>query len=250
MMVAHELTSYEVIRESIVNDILRGKYEVGQMIPKQVQLAEMFGVSRGTVRKAIDELVQRGMLSTVKGVGTFVATKKTSQSAQRPVSFSKAKRVSRDILTSKVIEIREIAAEPWMAKQLCIPVGVAIVIIKRVRIVSGNPENYQISYLARQRMGNIDFAGADLVKGSLYELIWEQTGLLVTKKDEEIRAIRCPEDVALELNMGQNDPVLLILRTSYGQDGLPVVFCEDYECTDIKGLRISTDYTRSDQPLD
>lgn len=247
---ARELTSYEVIRESIVNDILRGKYEVGQMIPKQVQLAEMFGVSRGTVRKAIDELVQRGVLSTVKGVGTFVATnKKERQSAQRPVSFSKAKRISRDILTSKVMEIREIVAEPWMARQLCIPVGAAIVVIKRVRIVWGNPENYQISYLARQRMGKTDFGRADLEKGSLYELIWEQTGLLVVKKDEEIRAISCPEDVAVELNMRKDDPVLLILRTSYSPDGLPVEYCEDYECTDIKGLRISTDYARNDQAV-
>lgn len=251
MTIAHELISHEVIRESIVNDIFRGKYDVGQMIPKQVELAAMFGVSRGTVRKAIDELVQRGVLSTVKGVGTFVATnKKERQSAQRPISFSKAKLVTRDILTSKVVEIREMAAEPWMAKQLCIPVGAGIVVIKRVRIVLGNPENYQVSYLARQRMGKIDFSRADLVKGSLYELIWEQTGLLVLKKDEEIRAIRCPGDVAIELNMREDDPVLLILRTSYSQDGLPVEYCEDYECTDIKGLRISTDYTRNDQPAD
>jgi len=242
-----KLVSHEVIRESIVNDILRGKYEVGQMIPKQLELAEMFGVSRGTVRKAIDELVQKGVLITVKGRGTFVLANRSERRAtQRPLSFSKAKRVKPGTLTSKVISIQEIMAEPWMAKQLCIPMGSTVILIKRVRFVRGNPENYQISYLARQRMGNIDFAGADLVNGSLYELIWEHTGLLVTEKHEEIRAVRCPKPVAVELNIHKDDPVLLILRTSYSDDGLPLEYCEDYECTDIKGLRILTKYAPSE----
>lgn len=237
---------YEVVRESIVNDILRGKYEPGDMIPKQNELAVHFDVSRGTVRKAINELVQRGVLSTVKGVGTFVVDYKQSRrAAQRTSSFSQSKRVKANTLTSKVLEIKEIEAPPWLAKQLEVPVSSTVIVIKRVRLVKGIPENYQISYIARKNVPNIDFSAADLIKGSLFSLLENEANLIISEKDEEIRAVRCPAQVAEELFMNEDDPVILIIRTSYTQTGLPVEYCEDYECTDIKGLKISSRYNQT-----
>ena len=62
---------HKQIKEDIVEDILGGVYEPGDMIPKQSDYAKEYNVSRLTVRKAIDDLVAKGILRTEKGKGTL-----------------------------------------------------------------------------------------------------------------------------------------------------------------------------------
>lgn len=235
------MDSYKMIRQQIIDDIERGIYEPGDTIPKQMEFAEKYSVSRGTIRKALDELIQRGVLVTTKGRGTIVANYKMSrQQAYRPLSFSASKRVKEKKLRSKLIELKELNAEPWLAKQLSISVGAPVIFIKRVRIVEDNPENYQFSYISKAKFGSLEPDILDLENSSLFEYISQETGLYAMMKDEEIRAVHCPEDVAKELHMQTSDPILLVMRTVYSQDNLPLEYCEDYECTDIKGLKITT----------
>lgn len=236
------MDSYKIIRQQIVNDIERGIYRPGEIIPKQMEFAEQYGVSRGTIRKALDDLIERGVLITTKGRGTVVAEHKAeTRDIYRPLSFSESKRVDPKKLESKVIKIEKLAAAPWLARVLQISVGSEVFYIKRVRILDGSPENYQCSYISQSRIQNLDLANLDLEHHSLFAIIRETTGLYAMKKTEEIRAVRCPQYVAEELRMQEGDPVLLIMRTVYGQDHLPLEYCEDYECTDAKGLVITTE---------
>ncbi len=235
------IDSYKMIRQQIIDDIERGVYEPGDTIPKQMEFAERYGVSRGTVRKAVDDLIRRGVLITTKGKGTVVADYNSGVKDQfRPWSFSESKRVDKRTLESKTIEIRQIPAEPWLAKQLRISVGAPVVNIKRVRILDGIPENYQCSYISQAKIAGVNLEAVDLEHSSLFGAIGEATGLYAMMKNEEVRAVRCPDYVAAELQMQANDPVLLIMRTVYSQDNLPLEYCEDYECTDVKGLMITT----------
>lgn len=244
------MDSYKMIRQQIINDIERGVYEPGDTIPRQIEFAERFGVSRGTVRKAVDDLIRRGVLITTKGKGTVVAEYNAGPRDQyRPWSFSESKRVEQGELKSRTIEIREIPAEPWLAKQLHISVGAPVVFIKRVRILNDVPENYQCSYISRSRIADLELNSLDLDHHSLFGYISEATGLYAMMKNEEIRAVRCPGFVAGELQIQVNDPVLLIMRTVYGQDNLPLEYCEDYECTDVKGLMITTRRTQQSQDM-
>lgn len=248
------IDSYRIIREQIINDIERGVYMPGDTIPRQMEIAEQYNVSRGTVRKALDDLIKRGVLATTKGKGTVVAQFDSgAKDVYRPLSFSKSKRVESSKLRSKVIAIQKIPAEPWLAKQLKISIGAPVIYLKRVRILDGIPENYQCSYFSCSRIEGVDLENFDLEQGSLFEHISRETGLYAVMKSEEIRAVFCPDYVAEELQMHTNDPVLLIMRTVYGQDGLPLEYCEDYECTNVKGLLIvtrgSVDYEKVTEAL-
>ena len=64
---------YKKIKEQILNDIAKGIYGPGDMLPKQTEFADAYGVSRVTVREAFNELKLRGILVSKKGKGTFVA---------------------------------------------------------------------------------------------------------------------------------------------------------------------------------
>lgn len=249
------IDSYKLIREQIINDIERGVYQPGDTIPKQMEFAGRYNVSRGTVRKALDDLIKRGVLVTTKGKGTIVAPFDTgAKDVYRPLSFSKSKRVDSNKLRSKVIEIRKITAEPWLAKQLKISIGAPVIYLRRVRILDGRPENYQCSYFSCERIEGVELESLDLEHGSLFEYISRETGLYAVMKSEEIRAVFCPDFVAEELQMHANDPVLLIMRTVFGQDDMPLEYCEDYECTNVKGLLIvtrgSVDYEKISEGMD
>lgn len=235
------MDSYKMIRQQIIDDIERGVYEPGSTIPKQIELAEKYGVSRGTIRKALDDLIRRKVLITTKGTGTVVAELgREHADAYRPLSFSESKRVDQKNLRSKVLEVKKMTAEPWLAKQLYISVGAPVIHLKRVRILDGVPENYQCSYLSLARIAEMDIEQLDLETGSLFEAIRQETGLYAAMKNEEIRAVHCPDYVAEELHIEENAPVVLVMRTVFAQDNRPLEYCEDYECTDIKGLFFTT----------
>ena len=235
-----QIPAHIQIRDSIINDIMRDIYEPGSMLPKQTYYAEKFGVSRSTVRKAIDDLVSRNVLVTVKGQGTYVCDYKRSRhGVKRSLSFSEAVQPERKLL-SKVLLIKETAATIGIARQLRIEEGAPVLCIKRLRIIDGVPNSLQISHLNLKQVEQVDFENADLERGSLFTLLREQAGLAPEYQEEEIRAVRCPADVSYLLQVEENDPVLMIFRTVYDRNNEPMEYCEDYECTDLKGLKITT----------
>ncbi len=233
--------AYKVIREDIVQDILNGVYEPGQLIKGQEFYAKKFGVSRTTVRKAIDDLTNRGVLIPIKGKGTFVRNgNRSKEKGNRKLSFSGVDRVKHERLTSKVIEISTLPASASVSKHLKIEEGGLVICIKRLRLVSDIPENYQICYINKRSVEAIDFEKEYLETGSLFELLQNKAKLIPKYSEEEIRAVRCPARVAEEFGIERNDPVLLITRTTYTIDNMPMEYCEDYECTDFKGLKVRT----------
>lgn len=237
----YTMALYKAIREDIVQDILTGAYEPGQMIHGQEVYAKKFSVSRATVRKAIDELVDKKMLFTIKGKGTYVSENNRSKARSgRKLSFSESERVKTQQLTSKMIALYECEANRRVARQLGIALDDQVVCLKRLRMVNGIPENYQISYLNKELIKDIDFSKEDLDASFLFRLLREKARLVPKYSDEEIRAVVCPAEIAEKLGVEKNDPILFIRRTTYSQEGLVMEYCEDYECSDVKGLKIRT----------
>ena len=229
-----------LIRDSIINDIMRDIYEPGSLLPKQTYYAEKFGVSRSTVRKAIDDLVSRNVLITVKGQGTYVCDYKRSRHGiVRSLSFSDAVQPERQLI-SKTLFLGEAVATLGVAKQLHIREGDPIICLKRLRIIDDVPNSFQNSHLNIQKVKHIDFSKVNLERDSLFRVLREEAGLIPTYQEEEIRAVRCPADISYLLHIAENDPVLMIFRTVYDQNNVPMEYCEDYECTDLKGLKITT----------
>ena len=232
---------YKVIRESIVQDILSGVYESGDMINGQDYYARKFNVSRATVRKAIDELVERQVLYTEKGKGTFVSNMRTNKERERrKLSFSESPRRKTHKFETVLDGLVYQKADLKIAKQLQINVGDEVVRIQRIRIVDGIAENYQTSYINCKLVYNIDFKNEDLNNNSLFELLREESNLVPKYSDEEIRAISCPKEVEGKLPIKEGEPILFIKRVTYTKEDIVMEYCEDYECSDIKGLKVRT----------
>lgn len=237
---AHKkVPEHTLIRDSIVNDIIRGVYEKGSMIPKQEFFSQKFGVSRTTVRKATDELIRNGILVSVKGKGTFVCD--YGENVHLPVRPVIAERTeNRHKLLSRTISIETIPAGEAVAKQLRVPAGSEVVRIERVRLLDGKPLCVQISFFNGADVKDVEFTKEYLDTGSLFRLLEEKANLVAAFQDEVMRAIGCPPRIAAYLDMEPQAPVIMIFRTAYARDGRVMEYCEDYENTDFQGLSICT----------
>lgn len=214
---------YKKIEEDIVTDILNGVYREGDVLKGQNEYAAEYNTSRTCIRRALSELIKKGVLESAQGKGTFVKRKDPETGQQRRF---------------KVVEISREKADKRVASSLKIGEGGEVYRLERIRIVDGRAENYQISYISRDLMPDVDFTKEDMEHGSIYYYLSSVAKMLPQYSDERIYAVECPRMVAESFRISKKSPVLLIHRTTYSMDGLVMEYCLDYLAPDINGLGI------------
>ena len=126
----------EIMRERIFTK----QWTAGSKIPSEHELMSVFGVARGTVRKALKSLVEEGLLVQVRGSGTYVAEPGISHPAGvRPLSFADSLREQGKEFETHVLEQRVTPASAEVAAELGIEPGVESMFMRRVRTVDGEP---------------------------------------------------------------------------------------------------------------
>lgn len=226
---------YMNICYQIIDDIVKNKYSVGDLIPTQNELAEKFQVSRTTIREAVKELIRRNILKAVKGKGTFVVAKPgelARNSHTEGFSGAQFRNIGREV-HSKVILIEEIPADKKLSNKLIVPEKSSITHIRRIRYVDLIPLCVDDAYLVTKYLGGIDFLKEDLETGSLYKILEEKAGIYFRYVEEKYRAVGCSKEFAAYLGISANEPVLGIEMISCDEFGKPVEYCENYERSDL-----------------
>lgn len=232
---------FKRIKEDIVDDILSSVYEPGDMIPSQEDYALKYGVSRLTVRKAIDELVTKGILRTERGKGTFVQEVVRNVYSYRRLTGFTSNVVSRKAkISSKVLSIQQLKADKRLSVKLQIPLQAPVTLVERIRYVNGLCVSFQRAFLANEQIGTIDFVAADLNKNSLYETLRREAGIVLGFVDEHFRAIRATEEVASYLELEVGSPILYVSRVTYNTNNVAVEYCENYESSDVNGIWVKS----------
>jgi GntR family transcriptional regulator len=208
----HQLEEY--IKQQIETGILREE----AVIPSEREFAEVFQISRMTVRQAINNLVLEGYLTRQKGKGTFVSKKKVEQELQGMTSFTEDM-LSRGMNpSSTLLSFQIIPADKNTAIDLKIEENDSVYKIKRIRLADGAPMALETAYIPVEIVPGLTEENSNL---SLYQYIEQHLSLSISEATQEIEASIADSDDAetLEINIG--DPILLIQRISYLQDGIP-----------------------------
>ncbi|MBY0146371.1 GntR family transcriptional regulator [Neobacillus niacini] len=208
----HQLEEY--IKQQIETGILREE----AVIPSEREFAEVFQISRMTVRQAINNLVLEGYLTRQKGKGTFVSKKKVEQELQGMTSFTEDM-LSRGMNpSSTLLSFQIIPADKNTALDLKIEDNDSVYKIKRIRLADGAPMALETAYIPVEIVPGLTEENSNL---SLYQYIEQHLSLSISEATQEIEASIADSDDAetLEINIG--DPILLIQRISYLQDGIP-----------------------------
>ncbi|UCC62039.1 MAG: GntR family transcriptional regulator [Anaerolineae bacterium] len=211
----HPLPLYYQLMQELRQRIEEGTWKPGGLIPSERELSETYGISRMTVRQALAELVNDGLLRRDQGRGTFVARPKIRKQLSRLTSFTEDMRARGKLPSAQVLCMEMVSARPKVAEMLQTDVAGQVVLVERLRLADNEPVGIERSHLS--------FDGCEAIlredlSGSLYRLLSKRFGLVPTRAQEEIEAGACASREAKILGIKHSQPVLLIRRRTFDQN--------------------------------
>ena len=215
------LPLYLQLKNIIKAQIISGAIQPGDKIPSESELCERYGVSRITVRQAINSLVQEGYLYRKQGVGTFVTSPKLRRRLPRLYSFSEDMRELGLEPSSQVLEQRVIEADEEMAEILKLPDGSRkINKLVRVRLANGEPILLEKTFIPYYLCP--DLVQENLEEGSLYSTLREKYNLLLDHAYETYEVGKIRKEEAKILRCQVSLPAFVIERLTYLKTEVPV----------------------------
>jgi GntR family transcriptional regulator len=231
---------YGKVEEVLASEIARGEYQAGDQLPSEDQLLARFDVSRITVRRAVQNLVRRGMVEIRRGVGTFVLAPQVTQQLTKLTGFVEDMDTHGRKASARVISQSIVAADPRVARHLGISKGTRVMRIERVRLADSVPMSFDETYLPLE-------VGKKIVRNDLkilpiFTLLEEMYGIPLTEAEYTLEAAAASAHIADALSVEEGSPIFCIERTSFTSGGKPI----DYEILSYRGdlIRFTTRLAR------
>ncbi len=214
---------YFQLKELILQQIKEGFYKVGDSIPTEKELSDIYDISRTTVRQAVTELVQEGWLYRVKSKGTFVRAPKIEQSfIQALGSFNDqilelGMTPSTEVLDFKVMEVPK-----EVAMHLNLVEGEQVIYIHRRRFADSEPIVMVETYLPYRKCEFV--LGRDFVKESLYPILSESNETKICKIRRFIEAVEAEQYDMKNLNMPKGKAIQQFISIGFNYKDEPIEY--------------------------
>lgn len=214
-------TPLHVQAEQVLRELIESEeYKNGKMLPNEVQLSEQLHISRNTLRQAISQLVNEGLLIRKKGVGTKVARKGITSGVKNWHSFSQEMKMLGIEVRNFELHISLKKADHIAAEFFSIEHDTRCVTLERLRGNKDFPFVYFVSYFNPK----LPITGEEDYIKPLYEMLEEEYGIVVKESKEEISAGLAGDMLAEKLEITSNDPILIRKRFVYDENGFPVEY--------------------------
>ena len=221
---------YRQIRGLITRSLESGEWGPGDVIPSESELAIRFGVSQGTVRKAVDEMAAENLLVRRQGKGTFVATHNDPRSFFRFLRLA-ANEGELPAAKSIPLECWRAKAGPDVARTLALEPGAPIIIVRRLLRFGNEPAVFDEIYLPGELFPDLTL---DILKSgisSLYSLFESRYGVRMIRADERLRAVSANRVSSELLQVAEGSPLLLVERVTFTYADKPVEWRRGYYST-------------------
>lgn len=194
-----------------------GEWSAGSQLPNEDRLGEMLGISRITLRHALRNLEEAGLLRREHGRGTFVRSATVVAGVHGLTSFTEEMRTLALTASSRLVEANRIAATLEIAEALEISTGDAVIQLKRLRLGNGLPIGVQTSHLPEARVPGL-LADAANVQ-SLYSWLAERCGIAPVKAKEVYRVGAVAAIDSELLQLAAATPAFEVERIAYDSKG-------------------------------
>lgn len=217
------------IREDLRERIVRGVLQPNDRVPSESELMAQYGVSRITVRQALDDLRNEGLIVKVAGKGTFVAGARPSQELARLEGFGEAMARGGHRIVNRVVSHVLVPAASQVAERLRLDAGAQVSEIRRVRYLDSAPVSFEVTYLP-PRVGE-RLRGEDLAGRDIFLILESDYGITLGHADVQIGAISADAGLATALSVAPGTALLRIERLTWTADGMPL----DFEYLYVRG---------------
>lgn len=213
---------YAQIRGAIEHALEGGEWAPGEAIPSELELASRFGVSQGTVRKAVQSLAAENLLVRRQGKGTFVATH-----TEEKASNFRFLRIRRDDgkpehPKSRLVDLRRARANAEVARALRLKVGDPIFVLRRILEYGGVPAVLDEISLPAALFPGLTRERFAAYSGSMYGFFETAFAVRMLRAEERLRAVAADEKMAALLRVAAGTPLLAVDRVAYTYGDRPV----------------------------
>lgn len=212
---------YEQVKHAVLTALAQGEWKQGDAIPPEKQLAERFGVSIGTLRKAIDDLAAENILVRQQGRGTYVAVH------SRNAHFFKFFRIVRQdghksYPTTALQRFRRVRASALVREKLALPTGASVFEFSNVLSLNGDVVQVDDISLPETRFAGLTERILRERTSTLYSFYQDVFGVNVIATDERLRTCLADMQHAAWLGVEEGRPLLEVRRVAYSYSRQPV----------------------------
>lgn len=214
---------YAQIKTALRGQILEGHYQPHEQLPSESELMAAYNVSRITVRQALSDLQNEGLIFRVHGKGSFVSKPKAFQDLGQLQGFGEAMRKMGYETFSRLLSLRTVTPTAQVAERLQLPKRAKVTQIQRLRFLNREPISLDVTWVPTaigQRLAKEDLAARDI-----FVILENDYGLALGHADVQIGSTLADETLSPQLRIEPGSPVLFIDRLTHTADGAPL----DYE---------------------
>ena len=213
---------YLQVKELLTKSLAALEWAPGDTIPSELELAARFGVSQGTVRKAIDALAADNLVVRRQGKGTFVATH-----TEEKTSMFRFLRIRRndgrdEYPGSRLVDVRRGKASAEVARALALRAGDPVITVRRVLEYDGQPAVLDEIVVPAPLFKGLTRRKVESYRGSMYGLFETQFGVRIVRARERLSAVAADAGRAGLLRVAAGTPLLAVERVTYTFGDKPV----------------------------
>ncbi len=213
---------YRQLASTLRHEIESGKFKPGAPLPPESELTRKFHISRITVRQALHLIASEGLIERKQGKGTFVRTPKIQQNLDTLQGFAELMEAHGHDQAMHVVAMGQVPADARVAQVLHLQKGQSVVRILRRHLLKDNPIAYAVIYLPWQ-LGQL-FTAEQVSTTPIYTLLTLNAHVEIKRATQIIRALVADPETASLLGVRKGAPVMMIERTTYSSDEMPVEY--------------------------
>nr|MBN1228648.1 GntR family transcriptional regulator [Anaerolineae bacterium] len=235
-----DIPLFKQLKNILTRQIQDGEYTPGDLLPSETELIDQYSLSRTTVRRAIQSLVQESFAYTVHGKGTFVAETGLTQYLNNLTSFSQGVQERNMVPSRRILSLDRVQPDKHLATQLRIPPSETVIYLVRLLFADGEPVSLGKTYISLSSIAPYQdsITRVRLEECGLYTLL-EEMGIQLSGGEQVVSAAAATSEQANLLDVEPDSPLLFSERISFKQGRIPVEFTEMWSRADKTRWRIA-----------
>ncbi|HSJ89359.1 MAG TPA: GntR family transcriptional regulator [Anaerolineales bacterium] len=217
---------------AIQEAIRLGKFPPGSQLPPEMELLQMMGISRTTLREALRILEEQRLIRKSRGRGTFVMDRAILKDMSQNFGITEMISQAGYIPGTRDFEIFSDKASKTLAEKLRIPEDSTVVVIERVRTASDTPIVWTRDIMPQDYLGDWTPTNENLEGVSLYECLERYANIRIVEGVASFSPVQANREIAEKLSIKRNALLLLIEQVDHDQNQRPVLYSAEYHLTD------------------